>query len=50
MRGVAMSIVGSGFIVGGAMNASGPEDALGVGLLVLGTIIGAIGIRTAGSS
>ena len=44
-----MSIVGSGFIIGGLANTSGSQADLGLILFFLGTFIGAIGIKTAGN-
>lgn len=44
-----MTIVGSGFINGGPVNTSGAGADLGLIHFFLGAIIGAIGIRTAGT-
>lgn len=43
-----MSVVGGAFIVGGSINiAMAGEDGLGLGLLLLGTLVGALGISIA---
>ena len=44
MRGVAMSVVGGAFIVGGSINlTSAGNEGLGLGLLLLGAVVGALG-------
>ena len=48
MRGVAMSVVGGAFIVGGSINlASAGNEGLGLGLLLLGAVVGALGTSIA---
>lgn len=48
MRGVAMSVVGGAFIVGGSINiGSVGNEALGFGLLLLGAVVGALGTSIA---
>lgn len=48
VRGVAMSVLGGAFVVAGSINmASGGNEGLGMGLLLLGTMVGALGISVA---